>query len=69
VLYVIGQICTSTKPEMSGLSYFAIHIQSGILKTQSKSNHSPKLCYKFKVQLQIKSKKLTKYSFPTTTIT
>jgi len=28
--------------EMSGLSYFAIQIQSWIFKTQSKSNHSPK---------------------------
>ena len=29
-------------PEMSGLSYFAIQIQAWFVKTQSKSNHSPK---------------------------
>ena len=35
----------ATQPEMSGLSYFAIQIQSGIFKTQSKSNHSPNLYF------------------------
>ena len=29
-------------PEVSGLSYFAIQIQSWFVKTQSKFNHSPK---------------------------
>jgi len=50
-------------PEMSGLSYFAVQIQSCIFKTQSKSNHSPKKFKKFQIQVQIKSKKLTKYKF------
>jgi len=31
------------KPKMSGLSNFAIQIQSWIFKTQSKSNYSPNI--------------------------
>jgi len=41
---------------MSGLSYFAIQIQSWFFKTQSKSSHSPNFCLKLKVQDQLSSK-------------
>jgi len=50
-------------PEMSGLSYFAVQIQSWIFKTQSKSNHSPKKFKKFKLLVQRKCKKLTNTRF------
>ena len=36
------------RPEVSGLSNFAIQIQSWIFQTQSKSNHSPKRLKKLK---------------------
>ena len=51
---------------MSGLSHFAIQTQPWIFKTQSKFNPSPKLLWNLKLQVQIKSKKLTKYSFSLT---
>lgn len=51
-------------PEMSGLWYFTIKIQVRIFKIQSKSNHTVVPNFKnWKVQLQTKSKRLTKYSF------
>jgi len=59
-------VCTArrSRPEMSGLSYFAI--QPWIFKTQSKTNHNPNF---FEIKSPNKSKKLTKYSFFITNIT
>jgi len=37
------------RPEMNGLSYFAIQIQTGIFKLQSKSNQSLKFCKNLKL--------------------
>jgi len=48
-------------PKMSGLSYFAIQIQSWFFTTQSKSNHSPKI-----FQVTMKSETLEKCSLFTT---
>jgi len=53
---------------MSGLSYFTIQIQFWIFKIQSKSNHGPKSLNNIKIQVQIQSRKLTKYRFLTTKI-
>jgi len=49
----LGYTCIA---EMSGLSNFAIQIQCWCFKTQSKSNHSPKIFLKCKVLVQLKSK-------------
>jgi len=48
----------NASPEMSGLSYFAIRIQSWNFKAQSKSSHSPKSMKNLKSN-PIKSIKLT----------
>jgi len=41
-LKILTVVRSALLAEMSGLSYFAIQIQSWFFKTRSKSNHSPK---------------------------